>query len=240
MRKGPEEIELIRRACEVTAAAIRAAAREIRPGVDERTLEGVLEAAFKRGGAQRTAFDSIIKSGPNSLWPWRILAAHYDRRNRAMAAGELVIFDVGCELDHYASDVGRTFPVSGRFSPDQARRLRLVTSITDTIIAAVRPGVTLPELRAVAEAATPPEERAHMQTGTFFGHHIGLDVGDANRLDAPLVPGMVFTIEPWYYDHEDGVAVFLEDVVLVTETGAENLTADLPRSIEELERITGP
>jgi len=234
MVKGPEEVERIRRACAVTVAGIRAAARAIRPGVDERTLEGVLEAAFKAGGAQRPAFDSIVKSGPNSLWPWRILAAHYDRRNRTLAAGELVIFDVGCELDHYASDVGRTFPVSGRFTPEQAERLRKVTATADAILAAVRPGVTLVELRAVAEASLPPEERAHMQTGSFFGHHIGLDVGDASLLDAPLEPGMVFTIEPWYYDHEDDVAIFIEDVVLVTETGVENLTAELPRSAEEL------
>ena len=239
MLKGPEEVERIRRACAVTVAGMRAAARAIRPGVDERTLEGVLEAAFKAGGAQRPAFDSIVKSGPNTLWPWRILAAHYDRRNRALAAGELVVFDVGCELDHYASDVGRTFPTSGRFTPEQAERLRTVTATADAILAAVRPGVTLPELRAVAEASLAPEERTHMQTGSFFGHHIGLDVGDASLLDAPLEPGMVFTIEPWYYDHQEGVAIFIEDVVLVTETGAENLTAELPRSAEELARWVG-
>lgn len=239
MVKGPEEVERIRRACSVTAAAVREAARSIRPGVDERTLEGVLEAAYKAGGAQRPAFDSIVKSGPNSLWPWRLLAAHYDRRNRAMAAGELVILDVGCELDHYASDVGRTFPVSGRFTPEQAERLRRVTAIADELFAAVRPGVTLAELRALAEARSSPEERTHMQTGSFFGHHLGLDAGDASLFDAPLEAGMVFTIEPWYYDHERGLAVFVEDVVLVTPTGAENLTAELPRTPEDLARCVG-
>ncbi len=237
MVKGPEEVERIRRACAVTAQGIRAAARAIRPGVDERTLEGVLEAAFKAGGAQRPAFDSIVKSGPNALWPWRILAASYDRRNRTLAAGELVVFDVGCELDHYASDVGRTFPVSGRFTPEQARRLRLVTSVSDAILAQVRPGVTLGELRAVAEAAIPPDERRCMQTGSFFGHHVGLDVGDASLFEEPLAAGMVFTVEPWYYDHEGGVAVFVEDVVLVTEDGCEILTAELPRDVPELEAL---
>jgi Xaa-Pro aminopeptidase len=239
MRKGPEELALIRRACAVTVEGIRAAARAIRPGVDERTLAGVLEAAFKAGGAQRPAFDPIVKSGPNSLWPWRILAAHYGRRNRSLAAGELVILDVGCEVDHYASDVGRTFPVSGRFTADQARRLRMVTACADAVLAAVRPGVTLGELRAVAQASLPPEERRHVQTGTFYGHHVGLDAGDPSLLEEPLEPGMVFTIEPWYYDHEDGVAVFVEDVILVTESGAENLTAELPRGVEELERMVG-
>jgi Xaa-Pro aminopeptidase len=146
---------------------------------------------------------------------------------------------VGCELDHYASDVGRTLPDSGRFTPEQAERLRMVTAVADAILAAVRPGVTLPELRAIAEASLPPAERAHLQSGAFFGHHIGLDVGDASLLESPLEPGMVFTIEPWYYDHQDEIAIFIEDVVLVTETGAENLTAELPRGAEELAKWVG-
>ncbi len=236
--KSPEEIDVIRRACRITAAGIRHAAGFVRDGVDERTLEAELEAAFKRKGAQRLAFDSIIKSGPNSLWPWRILAAHYDRRNRKMQDGELVIFDVGCELDHYASDVGRTFPVSGRFTPRQRELIKMVTGVTDAMIAAVRPGVTLGEVQAVGVARIPAAERKYMQTGFFFGHHIGLDVGDPSLRDAALSPGMIFTIEPWYYNHDEEIAVFIEDNILVTETGAENLTRALPRTPNELERMT--
>lgn len=115
MIKGPEEVEAIRRACAVTIGGIRATAPHVVDGTDERTLAGILEGAFKRAGAHGPAFASIIKSGPNSLWPWRILAAHYDRRNRPIRDGELVIFDVGAERDYYVCDVGRTFPVSGRF-----------------------------------------------------------------------------------------------------------------------------
>jgi Xaa-Pro aminopeptidase len=250
MVKSPEELEVLRRACAITSAGIREAAGFVCVGVDERGLEAELEAAFKRRGAQRLAFASIIKSGPNSLWPWRILAAHYDRRNRKMRAGELVIFDVGCELDHYASDVGRTFPVSGRFSTEQERLLRMATAVSDAIVAAVRPGITLAELQVVAVAAIPADERRHMQTGLFFGHHVGLDVGDPSVADVPLEPGMVFTVEPWYYDHEGGVAVgvaapgrldqehrFVEDVIVVTAEGAESLTADLPRDPRGLEAL---
>ena len=89
-------------------------------GVDERKLEAEFEAACKRDGSQRVAFASIVKSGPNALFPWRLLAAHYDRRNRIMRSGEIVVFDVGCELDHYASDVGRTLPVWGASTPSSA------------------------------------------------------------------------------------------------------------------------
>lgn len=239
MVKSPPEIEAMRRSAALTQRAIRAAAGSIRDGVTERELEGVFEAACKEGGAQRVAFSSIIKSGPNSLWPWRILAAHYDRRNRAMADGDLVIFDVGCELDYYVSDVGRTFPVSGSYSTEQATILAMEIAVADAIIAAVRPGVTFRQLRAVAEWVIHPEHRPYMQTGLFFGHHLGLSTDDPSLPDIPLAPGMVFTVEPWYYNHDRGISVFTEDEVLVTEDGAELLTTGLPRRLAELERMVG-
>ncbi len=239
MIKSQAEIALLRRNAQLTAHAIMESAGRIGDGVMERALEAEFEAACKRGGSQRLAFSSIIKSGPNSLWPWRILAAHYDRRSRAMRDGDLVIFDVGCELDYYSSDVGRTFPVSGRFTDDQRDILRMVTAVSDVIITNVRPGVTLSELQALAEESIPDDERPYMQAGFFFGHHIGLAVGDPNIRDAMLEPGMIFTVEPWYYNHDRGIAVFIEDEVLVTATGSEVLTAMLPRTLEDLERLVG-
>ncbi|HEX2573650.1 MAG TPA: Xaa-Pro peptidase family protein [Polyangia bacterium] len=237
MIKSPAEIAVLRRAARLTAQAIQAAAAEVRAGTDERSLEAAFEAACKRGGAQRLAFSSIIKSGPNSLWPWRILGAHYDRRNRRLQDGELVIFDVGCELDSYASDVGRTVPVAGRFTPEQRRVLALEVAVADAIIRAVRPGVTLNELGVVARSQIPEAAQSYMQAAGHFGHHIGLSAGDPSLADVPLAPGMVLTVEPWYYDHDHGLAVFTEEVILVTEQGAEVLTAGLPRSPTELERL---
>ena len=154
-----------------------------------------------------------------------------------MQNDELVIFDVGTELDYYISDVGRTFPVSGSFSDVQAEKLRMSTAVSDAIISAVRPGITLPELLEIAFAAIPVSERQYMQTGSFFGHHIGMAAGDPSLLDAPLEPGMIFTVEPWYYNHDIDVSVFIEDIVLVTEDGSEVLTAGLPRTPEELEAM---
>jgi Xaa-Pro aminopeptidase len=234
---SPAEIEMMRRAAELTVHSIREAAGWVTSGVDERTLEGRFQLACKEGGSQRVAFHPIIKSGPNSLRPWRILTAHYDRRNRQMTNGDLVIFDVGCELNHYVSDVGRTFPVSGRFTPDQRQALELSTSVSDAIIAAVRPGITLRDLQEVAEKNIPGDQRKYMQTGLYFGHHIGLSTGPPVLTDQPLEPGMVFTVEPWYYNHDDQISVFVEDVVLVTETGVEVLTRELPRRPGELERM---
>ncbi len=239
MVHGPEEIDAMRRVCALTIEAIRRAAGFVRDGIDERGLEAELEAAYKRGGAQRLAFASIVKSGPNSLWPWRILAANHDRRNRVMRDGDLVIFDVGTELDYYVSDVGRTFPVSGKFTARQKRALEMATAVSDTIIAATRPGVSFAELKNIAVAKIPFDERRYMQAGGFYGHHIGLSTGDPALADIPLEAGMIFTVEPWYYNHDEDLSVFVEDVILVTEDGYENLTAALPRDPGSLEALTG-
>lgn len=237
MVKSPAEIMRMRRAADATMAGIRAAAALVRPGVDERTLQGEFERACRQAGAQSIPFTPIIKSGPNSLWPWRVLAAHYNRRNRTLQDGDLVIFDVGCEINGYVSDVGRTFPVNGAFTEIQREKLLVSTRATEAVIAAVRPGVTLRELTQVAYDAIPDEEEPYMQTPSFFGHHIGLSAGDPALLDEPLAPGMVFTIEPWYYNHDLGVSVFVEEVLLVTEDGAEVLTDALPRNPDALEAL---
>ncbi len=234
MVKSPAEIVRMRAAADATVAGIRAAADRIGPGIDERTLQGEFERSCRSFGAQGMPFTPIVKSGPNSLWPWRILAAHYNRRNRAMHAGEVVILDVGCEVDGYVSDVGRTFPVSGTFSDLQREKLTLINGVAEAIMAAVRPGTNLRELTAVAYRAIPDAEEAHMQAPVFFGHHIGLSAGDPSLVDEPLAPGMIFTVEPWYYNHELGVSVFVEEVVLVTEDGAEVLTTALPREPKAL------
>ena len=237
MVKSPAEIMRMRRAADATMRGIRAAADLIRPGVDERTLQGEFERVCRASGAQSIPFTPIIKSGPNSLWPWRVLAAHYNRRNRRLEDGDLVIFDVGCELNGYVSDVGRTFPANGAFTEVQREKLLVSTGAAEAVIAAVRPGVTLRELTQVAYGAIPDEEEPYMQTPSFFGHHIGLSTGDPALLDEPLAPGMVFTVEPWYYNHDLGVSVFVEEVVLVTEDGAEILTDALPRDPDALEAL---
>lgn len=237
MVKSRYEIEKMRIAADATAQAILSAAALIRPGVDERTLQGEFESTCRALGSQTIPFTPIVKSGPNSLWPWRVLAAHYDRRNRPVENGDLVILDVGCEIDGYISDVGRTFPVSGTFTTEQRHKMLVSLNAADAIIAAVRPGMTFRQLTEIAYDAIPDEEERHMQTPSFFGHHIGMSAGDPALVDEPLQPGMVFTVEPWYYNHDLGISVFVEDVVLVTEDGVEVLTRDLPRTPEQLEAV---
>ena len=131
MLKSAAEIEIMKKASIITVKSIKEAAKNIQPGIDERYLEGVLEGHYKKMGAQRLAFGSIIKSGPNALWPWRILATHYNRRNRIIEAVDLVIFDVGCEYNNYVSNMGRTFPVSGKFTPRQKEILTMEVDVAD-------------------------------------------------------------------------------------------------------------
>ena len=237
MIKSEAEIEIIRKAATITVNGIKQCATKIKPGVDERYLEGILEGDFKINGSQRLAFGSIIKSGPNSHWPWRILATHYNRRNRVMENGDLVIFDVGCEYEQYVSDIGRTFPVSGKFTERQKEILVMETKIADEIIQFLKPGITFKDVQTLTNSIIPNDAKKYMQVGLFFGHHLGLSTGDPNLATAALKPGMVFTVEPWYYNHDENISVFTEDMILITEDGCEVLSADLPRTPENLEEL---
>jgi len=237
MIKSKAEIEIMKKATNITVRSIIEVAKSIQPGIDERYLEGVLEGSFKKLGAQRLAFGSIIKSGPNSLWPWRILATHYNRRNRDMEAGDLVIFDVGCEYNNYVSDIGRTFPVSGKFTARQREILTMEVGISDQIIGYIKPGITFKDIRNLTDKIIPEHAKKYMQVGLFFGHHLGLSTGDPDLPEAILKPGMIFTVEPWYYNHDEQISVFTEDVILITETGCEVLSKNLPRTPEALELL---
>lgn len=237
MIKGPEEVETIRRAVKITEESILATLPMVKPGVDERTLIGKLEFEFRRRGSQRNAFDSIVKGGLNAHCAWRILGSHYDRRNQVLKDGDAVVFDVGAEYNYYASDIGRTFPVGERFTPMQYDRLQRVHDVVLAVTQAVRPGVTLGELRQVALRNLAPEHHPYMQVDSYYGHHIGLSAGDPSLMEEPLQPGMVFTIEPWYYNHVDHVSVFIEENVVVTQNGVEVLSNGIPHSPDDLQRI---
>ncbi len=237
MIKSPAEIEIMRKSASITVESIKHAAKTIKEGIDERYLEGVLEGHYKVKGSHRLAFGSIIKSGPNSLWPWRILATHYNRRNRILKDGDLVIFDVGCEYKQYVSDIGRTFPVSGKFSARQREILLMETNIADEIIRFLKPGITFKDIKALTDNIIPKDAKKYMQVGLFFGHHLGLSTGDPSLSAAALQPGMIFTVEPWYYNHDENISVFTEDMILITKDGCEVLSKDLPRTPEALEAM---
>lgn len=234
MIKSPAELDLIRRAIEAGVAAHRAGWRAVAPGRYEYEVAAAMTAAAASLGCERNAYPPIVGSGPSAL------ALHYAANKRRMDAGELVLIDFGPECDLYASDITRTVPVSGRFTPRQREIYEAVLEAQRAVIAAARPGVTVKALKQVARDSFDARGR---DLGRYFphgvSHHIGLEVHDAADDDLPLAPGAVVTVEPGLYIPEEKLGVRVEDMILITRDGAELLTAALPSSVEALERAAG-
>jgi Xaa-Pro aminopeptidase len=225
---GPEEMPLLERAVAITKAGHEAAARATVAGVSERDVQTQIEYAFFSQGATGLAYPSIVGSGFNGS------VLHWDQNNRVLRDGDLVVVDAGAEFGRYASDITRTYPVSGKFSEEQARVYRAVYQAQEDIFAAIKPGVAMADLQKVAEASL--EKSGYLEAFIHgFGHFVGLDVHDAGRHDRPLPAGAVFTVEPGVYLPDQGFGVRIEDEVVVTETGYRLLSKDIPRKLEDVE-----
>ncbi len=238
--KDEGEIALMRKAIAATAAAQRAAARAIAPGVRERAVEGSVLAAFAGAGAEGTAFPSIVGSGFAST------VLHYDQNSGTLQEGDLVVVDIGARYGYYCGDLTRTFPVSGRFDDRQRAIYELVLEAHDAVAAAIRPGVTLGELREIAFSIIDGSElrdAGGRSLGRYFihgiGHFLGLEAHDPGGEGRTLEPGMVITNEPGIYIPGESLGVRIEDDYLVTADGAENLSADLPARPEDVEALMG-
>lgn len=236
--KDAEELRRLRTAVRITAESIREVWRAAEPGMHEYELEAVVEFGFRRRGAERVGFPSIVGSGPNST------ILHYDKNRRETRAGDLVVMDVGAEFGYYSADLTRTFPVSGRFTPRQRALYELVLGAQEAALAEVRPGVTVAQLTQVARrwmdrnsgelCGADPCTRYFVHG---LSHWLGMDVHDVGDYATPLAPGMVITIEPGVYIPEEGIGIRIEDDVLVTENGYELLSGDLPRHPDAVEAV---
>jgi len=257
--KDAHEIALMRRAAQISSGAHARAMERTRPGWYEYMVEAELLHEFLRHGAQSVAYPSIVASGPNAC------VLHYRDNNRMMSDGELLLIDAGCEYQGYASDITRTFPVNGRFSGAQKDIYELVLAAQLACLEAVRPGVPFHDYHKAAERVLAqglvdlgliegPLDAA-LESGAYkrfymhrAGHWLGMDVHDAGLYQLKgesmtLQPGMVLTVEPGLYIrtgddipeafHDIGVRI--EDDVLVTATGNENLTASTPKTVAEVE-----
>src|SRR5262245_2332344 len=207
----------------------QAAARTIGPGVMEYEVEAALEYEFRRSGAERPGFPSIVGSGPYST------ILHYDKSERRMQAGDLVVVDVGAEYGGYSGDVTRTFPVSGKFSPRQREIYQIVLDAQKAAIAKIKPGVRIND---VHEAAMNYIRSKGYEKNFIHGtsHHIGLEVHDVGDTFRPLEPNMVITVEPGIYIPEEQLGIRIEDDVLVTSTGARVLSV-FPKEIAAIEAL---
>jgi Xaa-Pro aminopeptidase len=260
--KTPDEVEVQRRAAAITAEAHTAAMRAARPGVNEGEIEALIDYTFRRRGGTGPGYPTIVGGGANAT------ILHYVENNAPLAAGQLLLVDAGCEVDGYTADVTRTYPVGGRFTEPQRRLYEAVLESQIAAVEAVKPGATIDGIHEQVVVALTRglvnlgllsgEVPALVESGAYkpfymhrTSHWLGIDVHDVGfyseeGVARPLVPGMVLTIEPGLYVAEDadvpaeyrGLGVRIEDDILVTSTGHDNLTRDTPKTVAELEALT--
>jgi Xaa-Pro aminopeptidase len=228
--KTPYEQERVRKSAAIAAEAMSAAMRGTHPGEYEYEVEAAARFVQTRMGARGDAFTPIVASGPNTI-TW-----HYERNDRQMQAGEVVLMDYGADFDYYTSDITRTWPVSGKFTPEQEKMYRCILEARAAIIAAMKPGVTIGHLQDVSEEVYKKHgfRQQFMELGRYIGHFVGMSVHDVGPTmpNVALKPGVVFNVEPLIEFRDKQIHMRLEDTVLVTETGAENLTAAAPAEVE--------
>ena len=260
--KDAYEIDLLRKVGEISAEGHIAAMKAAHPGMYEYELQAILEYTFRRNGARREGYESIIGSGPNGT------VLHYVANSRRIEDGDLVMIDAGAEYKYYSGDISRTFPANGHFSTEQRAIYEIVLQAEQKAIEAVQPGKTLEDIhnvtvevitRGLMELGILPGEYDKIieekQYSRFYmhgaSHWLGLDVHDrgpymVNGKQFPLAPNMVFTIEPGIYiaPETEGVdpkywniGIRIEDNVAVTDNGCEVLTAHAPKSIADIEAL---
>ncbi len=248
MIKKPEEIELIKKAVDITVKAHRQVMMSCEPGMNEYELQAIAEYVFTRLGAQYTAFPSIIGSGENSV------ILHYSSNRKRIKDGDIIVVDIGAEYGNYCADVTRTIPANGKFSPEQREIYEIVLKAQEETIKLIRPGVTFADLQLKAADVIADgllklgiikdknDVRKYFMHGVT--HHLGLDVHDVG-VPGKLEPGMIITVEPGIYIPSNSdcdpkywnIGVRIEDDILVTEKGYVVLSADAPKTIEEIERL---
>jgi Xaa-Pro aminopeptidase len=246
--KDPEEIAHIQQACDITEKGFRRILGFVKPGVWEFEIEAEFSHEFLSNRSKGFAYTPIIASGANSN------VLHYIENSQQCKAGELILMDVGAEYGNYASDMTRTIPVSGRFTPRQRAVYEAVLKVKDEATMLLIPGVlwkdyhvevgklmssALVDLGLLAKKEVSDNTEAYKKYfmhGT--SHHLGLDTHDYGLLDEPMETNMVFTVEPGIYIPDEGFGIRLEDDVVVQATGAPvNLMTNIPIDPDEIEAL---
>jgi len=228
--KSKSEIALMQKAIDITKIGLMTVFKNVKPEMTEEQVQILLENTFRENGAKNLAFPSIIAAGHNST------VLHYIRNDAEIKKGDLLLMDVGAEYGHYAADVTRTIPVSGKFSAEQRKIYEIVLKAQNEAMKKIKPGVLVDDVHETARKVI--EDAGY---GDYFmhgtSHFIGLEVHDVGDYDRPLKPGVVISVEPGIYLPDKDIGVRIEDDVLVTEKGYELLTRDIPRDPDELEKI---
>ncbi len=258
--KSPEEIDVMRRAGEITALAHARAMEKCRPGMFEYQLEGEIHHEFNRHGARYPSYNTIVGGGENGC------ILHYTENESELRDGDLVLIDAGCEYQSYAGDITRTFPVNGKFTPAQRAIYDIVLESLETALTLYRPGTSIAEVTAavvrimvtglanlgilkgeVDQLILDNAHRPYFMHG--LSHWLGLEVHDVGFYGADrsriLEPGMVLTVEPGLYIAPDadvpaqyrGIGIRIEDDIVITADGNENLTAGVVKRADDIEAL---
>ncbi|MCL1948840.1 MAG: aminopeptidase P family protein [Turicibacter sp.] len=237
--KDEIEIKAMRTAIEKTRIGIESLMASAEAGMKEYQLEAYYDFAIKQEGVKKTSFQTIAASGANAT------VLHYHANNQPLVDGDLILFDLGCEWDYYCSDISRTFPVNGKFSERQKAVYEAVLDVQMRCIEKIKPGLDVADLNKFAkdELAKKCQELGLIEkpedvTNYYYhsiGHYLGLDTHDVGGRGGILQPGMVITIEPGLYIEEEAIGIRIEDDILVTETGHENLSASILKTVDEIE-----
>ena len=255
------ELELMQKAGDISADAHTKAMQACKPGMYEYQLQAILESHFVHEGGAGAAYTSIVGAGDNAT------VLHYIKNRDKIEDGDMVLIDAATEYDMYAADITRSFPANGKFSDPQKEIYQVVLNAQKAVIEASKPGVTFKELhdmdlRLLIEGmieigllnGTVDEVIENESYHDYFmhktGHWLGLDVHDMGNYMADgesivMQPGMVFTVEPGIYVNSKsnapekfrGIGIRIEDDILITETGNKNLTAAVPKEIDEIEAL---
>ena len=241
--KDSGEIALLRKAANATVQAHRAALAFMKPGLNENEVAGVIELEYRRSGCEGPGFSSIVGAGINST------VLHYGDNDSPISDGDLVVMDIGAGCSLYVSDVTRTVPANGKFTPRQREIYDIVLGAQQAAVNAFKAGHSV--LRGTGDGSLHKVAMEYINThgkdlngqslGQYFihgtSHYVGLEVHDAGSGSTPLQPGTVFTIEPGIYITEEKIGVRIEDTYLVRENGTlECLSCEAPKDATRIEQ----
>lgn len=250
--KTDREIALVREATRISGEGIIEAMRAAKPGMYEYELGAVADYVFRKNNAQGVGYYALVAAGKNAAWP------HYHALQSKIEDGQLVLFDYAPDFQYYTSDVTRMFPVNGRFTPAQRELYTVYLRLYQALMTSIRPGRAADILKDAVkkmdavlssftftdarhkEAATRFVEgyRTRAQSGSArLGHMVGMEVHDVTVPFEELKPGMIFTIEPALTIPDERVYIRLEDVILITATGYENMSAFVPVEVDAIEKL---
>lgn len=239
--KSEEEINEIRKAIEITKEGIYNVWKNALPGVKEFEMEAEFDYVLKRSGVKDHAFDTICAGGINAT------CLHYVENNSEIKDGEMLLLDLGAQWNYYNADISRTFPINGKFTDEQRKYYDMVMLAHSRVLDAIKPGVPFRNLNEIVRETYAEElkkfglikEDSEVTKYYFHGvsHYLGLDTHDVGSRDVVLEKGMIITVEPGIYIPELNIGIRVEDDILVTETGMENLSISIIRDAKDIEKF---